>query len=119
MISSKPRKQRYLRFNAGMHIRQHFSHAHVSKEAKAKLGLKRRTVQIRRGDTVKVMAGSFKGKNGKVNLVNMKKGVLYIDGISRKNAKGKELQIPIRISNVYITDLDLGDKYRKEKLGVA
>ena len=33
--------------------------------------------------------------------------------------KGKEKMIPIRINTVYITDFNLTDKIRKEKLGVV
>ncbi|MCL5675127.1 MAG: 60S ribosomal protein L26, partial [Candidatus Marsarchaeota archaeon] len=35
--SSKPRKQRWFRFNAPNHVRQKFASAHLSKELKAKL----------------------------------------------------------------------------------
>ena len=118
MVSSKPRIQRFRRFNAPMHIRQKFAHAHVSKELKAKLGIKRRAVQVRQGDTIKIMTGKDRGKGGKVSRVDLRDQAVFVDGIVRKNAKGKELQVPIRISKVYITELNLSDKARKEKLGV-
>ncbi len=118
MQSSKPRKQRLFRFNAPMHVRQSYAHAHVAKEAAEKLGIKRRSIQVRRGDTVKVMTGSNKGKSGKVNRVDLRRSAVYIEGISRKTAKGKELLLPIKASNVYITAIDTGDKLRREKLGV-
>ncbi len=41
---------------------------------------------------------------------------MLVEGITRKNAKGKELQIPIKSSNVYVTDLDLSDKLRSAKI---
>lgn len=116
--SSKPRKQRWFRFNAPNHVRQKFASAHLSKELKAKLGIKRRAVQVKKGDTVAIMSGKQRGKNGKVSAVNLKRGFLFIDGITRKNAKGKEAPVPIRISKVYITELDLNDKIRKGKLGL-
>ncbi|HUB92593.1 MAG TPA: 50S ribosomal protein L24 [Candidatus Saccharimonadales bacterium] len=119
MSSMQPRIQRFRRFNAPMHVRQKFAHAHISKELKAKLGIKRRAVQVRKGDTVKVMSGKNLGKAGKVNRVDLKDSTVLIDGIVRKTAKGKELQVPIRISKVYITDLDLSDSRRKAKLGVS
>ncbi len=116
MESGKPRKQRAFRYNAPMHIRQHFVHVHVDKSLKSKLGLKRRTVQVSKGDTVKVVAGANKGKTGKVTAVRMRRGFVYIDSLKRKDAKGKEHDIPIHASNVYVTDLALSDKYRAEKL---
>jgi large subunit ribosomal protein L24 len=62
------------------------------------------------------MAGGQKGKSGKVNKINLRKGFVYVEGITRKTAKGKEIMVPIRSSNLYITDLDLSDKYRKDML---
>ncbi len=118
MSSVQPRVQRLRRFTAPMHLRQKFAHAHVAKELKAKLGLKKRAVQVRKGDTVKVMSGKFFGKAGKVSKVDLRDSTVQIDGIVRKNAKGKEMPIPVRINAVYITDMDLTDKLRKAKLGV-
>jgi ribosomal protein L24 len=51
-------------------------------------------------------------------MVDLRRNVVYVDSITRKTAKGKEIQIPIYSSNVYLTDLDLGDKLRSEKIDV-
>jgi large subunit ribosomal protein L24 len=117
--SSKPKKQRFFRFNAPMHARQHFLHSHVDKALKTKLGIKKRSIQISRGDTVKVMAGSKKGTTGKVIRVSLRTGKISIDSLIKKNAKGKEFNVPVSASNVYITDLNLTDKIRAAKLKVA
>ena len=118
MKSGKPRKQRLFRYTAPSHIRQKFVHSRISKDLAKKLGIKKRSTQIKKGDTVKIMVGSQKGKLGKVNKVETKKNIVLIEGITRRNAKGKELLIPIKTSNVYITELDLNDKLRKAKLGL-
>ncbi len=117
--SSKPRKQRKFRFTAPLHERQHFVHAHVDRQLREKLKIKKRTVQISKGDTVKIIKGIKKGVTGKVVKVDLKKVKVFIDSATRKNAKGKESNIPINISNVYITDLNLGDKFRVAKLNVS
>ncbi len=117
--SSKPRKQRRFRFNAPMHVRQHFVHSHLDKALRAKLGIKRRSVQISKGDTVKVMAGSKKGTTGKVIRVSLRTGRINIDSLVKKTAKGKEFNVPLSASNVYITDLNLSDKVRAAKLKLA
>lgn len=114
--SGKPRKQRHFRFNAPMHERQHFVHAHVDKALRQRLNLGRRTVQVSKGDTVKVVSGKNRGKTGKIVRVDMRKCYVYIDSLKRKNAKGKESEIHISSSNVYITDLNLSDSYRANKL---
>ncbi|MGC8587016.1 MAG: 50S ribosomal protein L24 [Candidatus Micrarchaeia archaeon] len=116
IISSKPRKQREFRYNAPMHVRQKFIHAHVSKELKEKMGISKRSMPVRKGDTVKVVKGKFKGKTGKVSEVSLRKNAVYIEGISRKKSKGKELLLPISPSNLYLIDLDLSDKNRKAKI---
>ncbi len=117
--SSQPRKQRFFRFNAPMHVRQHFLHSHVDKVLKAKLNLKKSSIQISKGDTVKVMSGSKRGTTGKVTRVNLRTGKIMIDSLTKKNSRGKEFNVPINASNVYITDLNLTDKYRAAKLKVA
>jgi large subunit ribosomal protein L24 len=117
--SAKPRYQRRFRFNAPMHSRQHFLHAHIDKALRARLKLTKRTVQISKGDTVKVMAGSKKGATGKIISVDLRTGRVMIDSLTRKSMRGKELKLNIYASNIYITDLNLSDKYRAAKLKVA
>lgn len=114
--SAKPRKQRKFRFTAPMHKRQNFVNVHISKELSTKLGTKRRSIEVRKGDTVKVMAGDHKGKSGKVVDVNLRTGKIRVDGVNRKNSKNKDLQIPLFASSVYLVDLDLTDKLRKAEV---
>ncbi|MGI0100113.1 MAG: 50S ribosomal protein L24 [Candidatus Micrarchaeaceae archaeon] len=117
--SSQPRKQRFFRFNAPMHVRQHFLHSHLDKSLRAKLNIKKSSIQISKGDTVKVVTGSKKGTTGKVIMVNLRTGRINLDSIAKKNSKGKEFNISINASNVYITDLNLTDKVRAAKLKVV
>ena len=99
-----------------MHMRQKFVHAHISKELASKLGIKMRNIGIRKGDTVKIMSGGKRGKTGKILGVDLNRSVVFVEGIVRKNAKGKEMQVPIAVSNVYITEMDLADKERNAKI---
>jgi large subunit ribosomal protein L24 len=117
--SSQPKKQRHFRFNADMHQRQHFLHAHIDDALKKKLGIKRNSVQISKGDTVKIMNGSKRGTTGKVTRVNLRSGRVLIDSLMKKNARGKEFGVSISVSSLYITDLKLDDKQRAAKLKVA
>jgi len=59
--TQQARKQRKARFNVDLHQRQKFVHAHLSPELRKKYGF--RNVQLRKGDKVKVMRGSFVRKN--------------------------------------------------------
>lgn len=109
--SSKTRKQRKALYNAPLHRRQKLVSAHLSKELRAQFG--RRALPIRKGDDVKIMRGSDSGKTGKVAEVDLKKTKVYIEGMTRKTAKGNEVKIPFQSSNLMITKAEFGDKMRQ------
>lgn len=87
--------------------------APLSKELREKYGF--RTATIRKGDTVLVMRGDYKGHEGKVISVNYSKGRITIEGINVKKADGSLRPVPIHPSKVMITKLDLTDKWRRDK----
>ncbi|MGC8568075.1 MAG: 50S ribosomal protein L24 [Candidatus Micrarchaeia archaeon] len=118
MQSSKPRKQRYFRANAPLHIKQHFVHAHLSKELKAKLKIKARSIRVVKGDTVRILAGAKKGITAKVTDVDLATSKIKLENITRKNAKGKEYNIPISPSNVEIINM-VSTTSRLKKYGLT
>lgn len=71
---------------------------------------------MRKNDIVRVMRGAYKGYEGKVVKVEPKRGFIYIEGLTRKKARGQPVMIPIHASKAMIVKLDLSDKYRVEKL---
>lgn len=75
-----------------------------------------RSLQLRKGDTVLVRKGYFKGHEGKVTEINTKKMSVYVDGVKRDRTDGTTVNIPIKPWNVVITKLDLSDKWRKRTL---
>lgn len=70
---------------------------------------------IRKGDTVKIMVGSNKGKTSAVLRVNYDKGLVYLKDIKVTNSRGQEKNPPINASNLLITGLVLTDKKRFPK----
>ena len=108
--SSQPRKQRKYRHNAPLHIRQGFVAAHLSPELRKKYS--RRAIQVAKGDTVRVMRGSFKGRTGRVNRVNLKLSKIFVEGIDLTKRDGTRAFRPIEPSNVMITELKPEDKKR-------
>ena len=68
-----------------------------------------------KGDKVKVLRGSNKGKEGKVTEVYRKKWVLHIEGLTREKVNGSSAKIGIDASKVEITELKL-NKDRKNIL---
>lgn len=114
IMSKKPSKQRKYFFNAPLHKRAKIMSVHLSKELREKY--KVRAVPIRKGDKVRVVRGDAKGMEGKVIRVDRKRYFVYIEGITREKQSGETVHIPIHYSNLIITELDLGDKWRRRKL---
>ncbi len=110
--SSQPRKQRKAYFNAPLHIRQKFMTAPLSPELREKLGIKR--LPVRKGDVVRIMRGDWKGHEGKVVRVDLKRIRIYVEGVTVKRADGTPRYYPIHPSKVMIVKLDLSDKRRQE-----
>ena len=68
-----------------------------------------------KGDKVKVLRGTYKGKEGKVVEVYRKKWVIHIEGITRDKVNGSSAKVGIDASKVEITELKL-NKDRKDIL---
>ena len=112
--SKRPSKQRKLIQKAPLHIKQKFVRCRLSKELTTKY--KKRNLQVRKGDEVKIMRGTFKGKTGKVAQVLLKKTRIIVDGAENIKTDGAKAPYPIHPSNVMITKLELDDKRRKKTM---
>ncbi|AFK50762.1 50S ribosomal protein L24P [Thermogladius calderae 1633] len=108
--SKKPSKQRKALYNAPLHVRHKFMTAKLSDELAEKYGVKR--LPVRKGDTVKILRGDWRGHEGKVVDVDLKRGRIFVEGVQVKKADGTLVYYPIHPSKVVITKLDLSDKYR-------
>ena len=112
--SKQPRKQRKARYNAPLHVRHKFMSAPLSEELQGKYG--KGSFPVRKGDTVRVMRGDDKGKEGKVRSVDLKKGQITMEGVVVARSDLSEVPRPINPSNVVITKLELKDKLREAAL---
>jgi large subunit ribosomal protein L24 len=112
--SKQVRKQRKYRYNAPLHAKQKFVHAHLSKELKKKY--KTRNLGLRKGDKVKVVRGQFRKHAGNVERIDLKKTKVYVSGIEVTKKDGSKTTYPIDPSNVVITELNLDDKVRQKIL---
>ena len=110
--SKQPRKQRKSFFNAPLHLRHKLLTAPLSEKLKAELGIKR--LPVRKGDVVRIMRGDWKGHEGKVTKVDLKRVRIYVEGVTIKKADGTPVLYPIHPSNVQIVKLDLSDEWRKK-----
>jgi len=107
--SKQPRKQRKYRANAPLHIRHKMLSANSSKELRKKY---KKSIPLKKGDSVKILRGSFKGKIGKIDFVNLKKLKVKIEGIYRTKKDGTKINILVDPSNLQIKELNLEDKKR-------
>jgi large subunit ribosomal protein L24 len=115
--SRQPRKQRKFRANAPNHIMRKFLGCSLDKELRTRYG--RRNIEVRKGDEVKVMRGNFKGKQGKVGVVDVKNTRVQIAGIQRsKKFGGEKLVTWFHPSNIKIIILNTDDA-RRLKSGKA
>ncbi|HET8719530.1 MAG TPA: 50S ribosomal protein L24 [Candidatus Nitrosotenuis sp.] len=87
---------------------------HLSKDLHNKYH--RRSVRVTEGDTVKVLRGEFKGVTGKITKVSLEKNGVAIEGIKKEKLKGGNVDVFIQTSNLLVTDLNVEDKWRQNKL---
>jgi len=112
--SKQIRKQRKYLANAPLHLKRKMISSHLNKELRKKYG--KRSIPICKGDEVKVMVGKFKGKTGKISIVNIKKQKVAIEGIQRKKKDGAKLNVFFNASNLLIQSLNLNDKKRIKEI---
>jgi large subunit ribosomal protein L24 len=112
--SSQPRKVRArVRFGSIRFRNKSLSSA-LSKDLKEKHSFDH--VTLRKGDTVKIMRGDFKGVEGKVSKTFSKTGQINVEGVTREKLKGGTVQVKINASKVMVTSLNLDDKLRRTAL---
>jgi len=111
VVSSNRYKQRKKMFNLPWNLAIKLMSAPLSKELQARLNIK--SIPVRVNDTVKIVSGGFKGRSGKVTRIDVKRRLVFVEGITGKAQKGKTKLVGIHVANLMITKLDLSDKYRK------
>ncbi|NON62517.1 50S ribosomal protein L24 [Acidianus sp. RZ1] len=114
MSSIKPSKQRKIVLNASKHKLHKLVVAPLTMELIKEYGIKR--ISVRKGDTVRVMRGNNAGYEGKVTSLNLKRGRIAIEGLTRKKADGTPVYIWVHASKVQITKLELSDERRKKTI---
>jgi large subunit ribosomal protein L26e len=88
-VSSQRRKSRKAHFSAGSTLRRKIMSSHLSKDLKTQYQV--RAMPVRKGDTVKVVRGTSKNREGKVMTVYRKKWCIHIEKITREKSNGKFL----------------------------
>lgn len=108
------RKARRAHFQAPSHVRRILMSAPLSKELRAKFGV--RSLPVRKDDEVRVVRGFKRSRKdaksagdveGKVTACYRLKWVIHIDKLTRNKANGTAMPVGIHPSNVVITKLKL------------
>ncbi len=71
-----------------------------------------RKLSVRTGDSVRIVRGDFAGLEGKVETIDYSSGKLYVEGMTREKAAGVASKLPVHVSKVLLTNLNLSDKWR-------
>jgi len=111
-ITKQPSKKRKQLYTAPLHRRRKILTAPLSEVLAEKEGIKQ--LVIRKGDSVRIRKGSFKGIEGEVSTVNYKTMRLTIEGVTFEKSDGSAQHFPVRACNCEIINLkNMKDKRRK------
>ncbi|MFA5764323.1 MAG: 50S ribosomal protein L24 [archaeon] len=116
MKTSKPNKSRKRAFTAPKHIKSKSIAGHLSETLRKELN--KRSIPLRKGDTVKIIRGNFKDKEGKILRVDRESKKIFVEKIIRKKSDGTEFEVAIDPSKVIVRDIDKSDKKRIKKKSV-
>ena len=86
----------------------------LSKNLHKKYG--KRSVRVIEGDSVTIVRGEFKGVDGKISRISIQKNSVAIEGIKKEKSKGEKFDVYIHTSNLIVTSLNTGEKWRMARL---
>ena len=86
----------------------------LSKDLRKKYG--KRSVRIKEGDTASIIRGEFAGVDGKVIKISVADRGVNIEGVKKEKLKGEKFDVYVHTTNIVLTGLDSGDKWRINKL---
>ncbi|PSP99612.1 50S ribosomal protein L24 [Halobacteriales archaeon QS_5_70_17] len=113
-MSEQPRKQRNQRENAPLHDRQKQVRATLTGDLREEYG--QRSVRVNAGDTVEVLRGDHAGTEAEVLEVDLTDAVVYVEDVVVEAADGEEVPRRLDASNLRVTDLNLDDERREQRL---
>ena len=104
----KPDTERTIRYQSDLHKRKDFLNVHLSKELRQKM--KTRSALVKKGDRVKVLIGDNKGKEATVLSVKYYASKVYLEGLLRRKAQGREVPIAFEPSNLMLVSISSAKK---------
>ena len=74
-----------------------------------------RSVSVRKGDSVKILRGDFAGIEGKIVETDRHNQKVTVEGVTKEKVSGEQMRVPVHVSNVEMTTMDTGDRWRSDK----
>ena len=111
-----PRRQRKALFTARPAERRRRMTVLLSRELRARFHV--RSVPVRKGDTVRVLSGSYVGREERVAKVDRRDYAVTLDNVTLKAADEKLKPLALRPAHLVITRLNLSDPWRRKSLRV-
>ncbi len=102
----KPDTERKNYYNAPLHVRRKNLNIHLSKDLRSSMNSPKRALLVRKGDKVKVMRGKWKGKEATVARVSVSERKVYLEGISSRSARGREVLVAFQPSNLMLVSVE-------------
>jgi ribosomal protein uL24 len=112
-----PRRQRRALYEASPPSRRLRMSAPLSRELRARFHA--RSLPVRKGDTVRVMAGSFVGQEERIARVNRRSYTVTLENVTVKTGEEKMTALPIRPNRLMLVRLNLADPWRRRVLQVS
>jgi len=113
-MTEQPAKQRKRQRTAPLHERHEQVRATLSEDLREEYD--QRNVRVNEGDTVEVLRGDFAGDEGEVIDVDLKDATVSVEDVTLEAADGEEVPRPLDASNLRVTNLDLSDDRREQRL---
>ena len=97
-----------------MHKRNKYVRATLSDELREEYGT--RSVRVSEGDTVEIMRGDYAGEEEEVLRVELDETKIYVEDVTVEKTDGEEVPRPVDASNLRVTELNLQDGEREERI---
>jgi large subunit ribosomal protein L24 len=114
--SRQPRRQRLAQFEAGLAERRRRMALPLSRDLRKRYG--RRSLPVRKGDTVRILSGSYEGREERVAKVDRRGYSVTLDNITGKAADAKLKPLAVQLTHLVLTRLNLADPWRRRVLKV-
>jgi len=106
-----PRKQRRFVRDSPQHTHRSMLRCRLDDLLREEYGL--RSLNVKKGDLVRIMRGQFRDTEGKVLGVDYRALRVLVDGASTTKADGKEARVPLHPSSLMLVKLELNDERKR------